>query len=155
MTHTALTHSELQSSGSLQVRYSLALMALAWLGLVLYLGANEVFVTEPARPLALLLASAAPVFVFLGAFWLSDAVRKTTLGVNLSVITAVQAWRVGGYAFIVMYSYGVLPGFFAWPAGLGDMAIGATAPLVVAMLRKPKFAGQRAFTVWNVLVGDR
>jgi hypothetical protein len=27
-------------------------------------------------------------------------------------------------------TYGVLPGLFAWPAGLGDIAIGVTAPLI-------------------------
>ena len=42
-----------------------------------------------------------------------------------------------------MYTYGVLPGIFAWPAGLGDMAIGATAPLVLSgLLRRPDFAAR-------------
>ena len=152
MSNAALRCNELQSSGSLRIPFPLALIVLAWLGLVLYLGANEVFVTEPVRPpLALLFAVATPVGVFLGAYWLFDSVREFTHAANLSVITAVQAWRVGGYSFLVMYSYGLLPGFFAWPAGLGDMAIGSTAPLLVAMLRKPKFVGSKSFVTWNVL----
>jgi len=54
--------------------------------------------------------------------------------------------------FIALYAYGVLPGLFAWPAGLGDMAIGATAPLVVlALRRQPAFAVGRLFRVWNLL----
>ena len=32
--------------------------------------------------------------------------------------------------FVVLYGFGILPGVFALPAGLGDMAIGATAPFI-------------------------
>jgi len=52
----------------------------------------------------------------------------------------------------VLYVYGILPGFFAWPAGLGDMAIGATAPLILGRLSaSPAFASSRAFIRWNRL----
>jgi len=45
-----------------------------------------------------------------------------------------------------------LPGLFAWPAGLGDMAIGATAPLIIfALRRQPAFAAGRLFQIWNLL----
>src|SRR5229473_268043 len=44
-----------------------------------------------------------------------------------------------------------LPGIFAWPAGLGDMAIGVTAPLVLAaLLRRPGFAAGKSFVAWNL-----
>ncbi len=40
---------------------------------------------------------------------------------------------------------------FAWPAGLGDMAIGVTAPWVLsALLRRPGFAAGKSFVAWNV-----
>ena len=46
----------------------------------------------------------------------------------------------------------MLPGSFAWPAGLGDMAIGLTAPWVArAVARRPAFAASRTFVVWNLL----
>jgi hypothetical protein len=46
----------------------------------------------------------------------------------------------------------VLPGVFAWPAGLGDMAIGLTAPWVALTLaRRPAFAASRLFVSWNLL----
>ncbi|MHB1282963.1 MAG: hypothetical protein ACYCZI_03700 [Metallibacterium scheffleri] len=47
---------------------------------------------------------------------------------------------------------GVLPGFFAFPAGFGDIAIGVTAPLVLlALLRRPDFAASARFRCWNWL----
>jgi hypothetical protein len=46
----------------------------------------------------------------------------------------------------------VLPGYFAWPAGLGDVAISIAAPLlVVALIRRPGFAASKTFVAWNVL----
>jgi hypothetical protein len=62
----------------------------------------------------------------------------------------VQARRFAGFTFIALYAYGVLPGAFAWPAGLGDIAVGLTAPVfLVALLRRPAFAASNAYLVWN------
>jgi len=64
----------------------------------------------------------------------------------------IQAWRWAGFGFLTLYAYRILPGIFAWPAGLGDMAIGITAPLVLAsLLRKPNFAAGKRFVTWNLL----
>src|SRR5262249_57799108 len=48
--------------------------------------------------------------------------------------------------------HGVRRGAVAWPAGLGDIGIGVTAPWVArALVRRPGFAISRAFVVWNLL----
>jgi len=63
-----------------------------------------------------------------------------------------QAWRFAGVAFLDLQVQGILPGYFAWPAGFGDMAIGLTAPwLIGTLIRRPEFATSRAFVVWNLL----
>ena len=57
-----------------------------------------------------------------------------------------------GLGFLSLYAYGVLPAVFALPAGLGDMAIGFTAPwIILALVRRPAFAASAAFIRWNVL----
>ena len=67
-------------------------------------------------------------------------------------MNAIQAWRAGGLGFLALHAHGVLPGLFAWPAGLGDIAIGVTAPWVaLALIRQPAFAASRQFVVWNLL----
>ena len=59
---------------------------------------------------------------------------------------------LGGFSFIALYVYGILPGFFAWPAGLGDMAIGATAPwILVALPRRPRSRRAALSSRWNRL----
>jgi hypothetical protein len=46
----------------------------------------------------------------------------------------------------------LLPDLFAWPAGLGDIAIGVTAPWVaLALFRDRTAIGSRWFAAWNVL----
>lgn len=94
----------------------------------------------------------APLIVFVGAYLGWGAFREMILAADLRLLTAVQAWRAGGLAFLALHAHGVLPALFAWPARLGDMAIGVTAPWVVlALVRRPAFAASRLFVVWNLL----
>lgn len=124
-----------------------------WFALVLLLGAGDVFYTPPgAPPLLLLTAVLAPIGGFLVAFRISRAFRDLVLATDLRFMLAVQAWRFAGLGFLALYAHGVLPGLFAWPAGLGDIAIGVTAPwLLVTLIRRPGFAASRTFIVWNWL----
>ena len=74
------------------------------------------------------------------------------MAADLPLLTAVQAWRFAGFGFLALFAYGVLPGSFAWPAGLGDMAIGLTAPwLALILASRPAFAASRLFVLWNLL----
>lgn len=128
-------------------------LLVVWFGLIFAFGATEAFVAPAgAPPLRLLAAVLGPVIAFVIAYRLSPSVRDSILMADIRFITATQAWRFGGFAFLALYTYGVLPGYFAWPAGLGDMAIGAAAPwMLVGLARDPGFAASRKFVTWNVL----
>src|SRR5512143_590838 len=131
----------------------LGVVLLAWLATVLILGANETLVGEPgAPPLPLFIAVLAPIIVFLAAYWFLGRFRDLVSSMDLQFAAGIQAWRFGGLGFIALYAYGVLPGLFAWPAGLGDMAIGFTAVWVLRALRdRPDFVKSRAYRTWNLL----
>jgi hypothetical protein len=94
-------------------------------------------------PLPLGLAAVLPVVVFGVWFSVSTPFREHLLSLNPVILTAVQTWRVGGIAFLILMAKGVLPAFFALPAGLGDMAIGVTAPLVALALARNKLPAGR------------
>ena len=128
-------------------------LLVVWLGLIVGLGATDAFVATPGTPpLRLLVVVLRPVIAFLIAYRMFAAVRAYALMIDLRFVTATQAWRFGGFAFLALYTYGVLPGYFAWPAGLGDMAIGAAAPwILLGLAREPGFAASRKFVSWNVL----
>ena len=124
-----------------------------WFVAVFLLGAAGAIARPPGTPpFPILIAATAPVIVFLGAYWGWPAFRAYVLSLDLPLAAAIQAWRAGGLGFLALYAHGVLPGAFAWPAGLGDIAIGVTAPWVaLALVRRPGFATSRVFVVWNLL----
>ena len=100
-----------------------------------------------------LLAILVPVAGLVLATAALPRLRAWVLGLDLRMLTLIQSWRVIGFAFLPLYAYGVLPGLFAWPAGLGDVAIGLAAPFVAARLaRDPGYAASRGY-LWFHLAG--
>ena len=124
-----------------------------WFLAVFLLGAAGAFVRPPGTPpLPIFLGATVPILVFLGAYWLWPDFSAYVLSIDLPLAAAIQAWRAGGLGFLALYTYGVLPGAFAWPAGLGDIAIGVTAPWIArALFRNPGFVASRIFAAWNLL----
>ena len=110
---------------------------MAWAALLLMLNVLGVFATHPDKPpLALLIAVIGPPIFFGIAYACSAKVRTLSLRLDLRLLTAMQAWRVIGAMFLVLMSFGLLPGTFAWPAGLGDLLVGAYAPFVVLTISR-------------------
>lgn len=133
--------------------FTAAAVLAAWFAIVLWLGAGGVL-SRPAGtpPLPLLAAVALPLVVFAVLFRWSDAFRRFVLSIDLRLVTALQAWRFAGFGFVALYAYDVLPGIFAFPAGLGDMAIAAAAPwMALHLSRDAGFAASQAFRSWNWL----
>jgi hypothetical protein len=142
-----------QSSTPNGIGLSVAVALGTWFTLVAVLGAAGAFASPPGTPpLPIFVGVVAPIIAFFLFFWLSPAFRDFALNLDLRVVTAIQAWRAAGFGFIALYVHHVLPGSFAWPAGLGDLAIGLTAPWVIlALIRRPNFAASNWFVAWNVL----
>ena len=114
-----------------------ALLLTVWFLIALVAGMAGVFQAAPSRPpLPVLVAVAGPPLLFLLGYRTSRLVRDFALRIDLRLLTAVQSWRVLGGMFLVLYAFGLLPGVFAFPAGLGDLAVGLAAPFVLlAMVR--------------------
>jgi len=124
-----------------------------WLGVVLVLGTRGAFTGTPGQPpLPVFAGAVVPLVLFGVAMRASDLLRGFLLAVDLRLIVAMQAWRFAGFGFIALYANHVLPGLFAWPAGLGDMAVGIAAPFwIVALSKEPKAAATSRFRLWNAL----
>jgi hypothetical protein len=116
----------------------------AWFVFALSASALHLFKTDPEQPpLALGLAVSIPLVVFLLWFATSAGFRQFALSLDPRTLTFVQSWRIAGFTFLVLYAAGLLPGVFALPAGWGDIAIGATAPL--AALKLANFSRRRGY----------
>jgi len=144
---------ESQPTGLGGIRLSVTLVLTVWFLLVVSLGSVGAFVAGPGTPpFAIGLGVTAPLLLFFAWLRLSPSFRDFVLSLDLPLIAGMQAWRWAGLGFISLYAYNVLPAIFALPAGLGDMAIGVTAPwMILGLVRRPEFAASAAFIRWNVL----
>ena len=135
------------------IRRAVAIALTVWLLLVVSLGLGGAFVGPPGTPpLPIAIGVAAPLGLFLLLLRFSQSFREFVLSLDLKVIAGIQAWRWAGLGFLSLYAHNVLPAVFALPAGLGDMAIGVTAPwIILKLLRQPRFAASGAFIRWNIL----
>jgi hypothetical protein len=151
-TITADAASELRN-GRPNVRSAVFVALAMWFGLVFVLASQGAFVAGAGSPpLPIFFGVAIPLALFLAAYFGLKAFRDFILGADLRFVAAIQAWRWAGLGFLSLYVNGILPGLFALPAGLGDMAIGFSAPwIVLSLVRNPLFAASRRFMIWNIL----
>ncbi len=109
-----------------------ALIVAAWLLAVVVGGVAGMFEPGPSRPpLPILAALAVPLGIFGLAYALSPRFRDFVLSLDLCVLTAVQSWRVLGGMFVFLWAFDLRPALFAFPAGLGDVAVGIAAVFVL------------------------
>ncbi len=93
-----------------------------------------------------------PVAAFLAAYGLSARFRGFVLAQDIRRLTMLQHWRVVGFVFLPLYAFDVLPGLFAWPAGLGDVAIGLAATVIIARMdRDPAYVLSPGFRRFQLL----
>jgi hypothetical protein len=126
-------------------------LLLGWLFVSLWLGLSGALAARGGPPIGLGLAIGVPLL----AFWL-DGRRGHPLFLGVArldppTLAVLQTFRVLGAVFIVAWSRGTLPAGFALPAGIGDVAVGVTAPFVAAALASGKPFARRLFVAWNVL----
>jgi hypothetical protein len=123
----------------------LTAIAATWFFVVLGAGSAGAFESGPSRPpLALLVAVVGPPLIFAAGYRAVPRFRDFVLAMDLRLLTAAQSWRVIGVMFLAFYAFGLLPGFFAWPAGVGDVAVGLAAPFVLLTIvrRRPTWRRQ-------------
>jgi hypothetical protein len=132
--------------------WGLATLVVAWFLLILVAGSHGVFVSGPSRPpLPLLIAVVGPPALFAVAYRVSRRFRDLALGIDLRLLTAMQTWRVLGGVFLFLYAFALLPGLFAWPAGLGDMGVGVAAVFVLYAMMTGARSWRRSVWWLNVM----
>ena len=132
---------------------SLAIIALLWATIITAMATIGIFDVPADQPaLPTLIAVTLPVIIFIAGVSISSKLRHIILQLDPVLLTEFQAWRIVGGLFLAVYAFGHLPGLFAWPAGLGDIAIGLAAPFMAWRLRSDKkFLTNRRFIIFNYL----
>jgi hypothetical protein len=139
----------------MKYRNAIAVLVGAWFTFAVAAAALGVFRNDSDQ-LALPVAAAAlaPIAVFLFWFTASSGLRQYLYRLNPRTLTLAHAWRVNGVVFLILSAYGLLPLPFALPAGLGDMAIGITAPWVASKWTASRFSNREqksGFILWQIL----
>jgi hypothetical protein len=68
-----------------------------------------------------------------------------------AALIAPQVLRVAGVIFVLAMLFGGLPWLFALPAGLGDIAIGVSAPFAMRRVARGAYRGAVWFNVFGLL----
>lgn len=132
----------LGAAGGVWVAAVLAVAALGWLE------------TDLPLPIPLAVAVAVPVTVLAGAFRLSERFRASVLALDHRLVLATQLWRVVGAAFLFGWVAGELPAGFAVPAGVGDVATGVAALVVLGALLRGTLTRARLWAFTALGLGD-
>jgi hypothetical protein len=147
----------LGAGSTLRQRLQIAAVLVAWLALVLLLGATgalHALPTDPAdvRSAALArfgIAGGLPIVAMVAAVLGLRSLRERVLRMPTAALVGVNALRLLGVLFLLLYAAGRLPAPFAPVAGWGDIVVGALAiPLAFATKRTEN---HRLLLAWNVL----
>jgi hypothetical protein len=82
--------------------------------------------------------------------WRSELVRRILDAVPQPWIVGIQFYRTLGVVFLMLYAVGKFPGLFALPAGLGDVAVGLSAPFVALAYARNRSESAGAVRAWNI-----
>lgn len=124
---------------------------IGWLLLAVVLGSGGVFQATHATLFpAIALGIATPILVGVLLLRHSHTLNSAIDSVPLSWLVGVQLYRAFGFIFLALYAVDQLPAEFAIPAGVGDVLVGVSAPMVAYLLFKGHRLSCLAVLGWNV-----
>jgi hypothetical protein len=128
-----------------------AFVLIGWLGIAIALGVSGVYRGASDRIPTIQYGILAPLLIGGMLIMRSSSMARVIEAVPQQWLIGVQFYRALGIIFLALYGAGKMPGLFAWPAGIGDVLVGALAPVVaIAYARGPEKNGDLAW-VWNIL----
>jgi hypothetical protein len=92
-----------------------------------------------------------PIAAGVVLFFRSPLLRRVIDAAPQSWIVTIQAYRAEGLIFLTLYAAGLLPGAFAWPAGVGDVIVGLLAPVVGIVSLRGSRGSSGWLLAWNLL----
>ena len=122
-----------------------------WFLLSVWLALHGAFGRPGQPPLGIAVILAVPIAVFALDGRLRGPLFDGLRRLDLASLIAVQTYRIGGVFFLVAWRAGTLPGAFALPAGLGDLAVGLAAPFVAAAVAARRRGSRALAWTWNVV----
>ncbi len=147
--HQALARSDWPVKERASVLRKTSLILIAWYGATFTLSWFEFFRGAADRIPAIELGVFVPIIVGTVALWRSETLSRILDAVPQSWLVGVQAYRTIGVIFLILLGLGRLPSEFALPAGIGDVLVGVTAPVVALVYANGGKSRELLVRAWN------
>ncbi len=135
-------------------RLSTGVFLAGWLGLAFLTAPSSPVLNEAGEgvvPASFLFFGGVSLTLAIGLLAFSPSWRKIVQAVPADRLISTQVYRLIGILFLQLYALGSLPGYFALPAGLGDLAVGLMAPVIAWLVHRSLRAGRSEPTGVRVL----
>jgi len=127
------------------------LVVAVWLIAAFTLSARGFFLGSGSESVPRIAFAVIPLAVGYLGYRMLRSVRAVVDEIPMQWMIGLQLYRALGVVFLVEWMLGALPGAFALPAGIGDVAIGLAAPWVAARVKARAPRAREAAILWNVL----
>lgn len=124
-----------------------------WWSVMSVLAGAGVFAASPNSvipSITIPLGVSVPIIGGLLLMKISPTLQAVIEAVPHRFLIGIQFYRTLGIIFIGHYLLGALPAEFALPAGIGDIIVGAVAPVVGYFLATNRRSGKNSVIAWNV-----
>jgi len=128
-----------------------AVILISWFLVALVLGLADAYKAAPDHAPAIQYGIFIPILIGAWLIWRSPAVGRIIDAVPQPWIVGVQLYRALGVVFLILYATNKMPGLFALPAGIGDVAVGLLAPVVALAYARDTRRNVGRVTTWNIL----
>lgn len=148
--HRALVEAGWPAADRARTFLAFSAILLGWLAVTVMLGALGVYHVDSIEIPTIQYGILLPIIVGALLIWRSETAKSLIAAVPQPWLVGVQLYRALGVIFLILYATDRLPALFAWPAGLGDIAVGLLAPIVgVAYARAPR-KSENLVAGWNI-----
>jgi hypothetical protein len=121
-----------------------------WLAVIWSAAIGGAFKPGAAAIPLLPIAALGPVVLTIPILLRSRRIGQVLDAMPASWMVALQVVRVNGFAFLIGWAYGTVPGVFALPAGIGDILTGLLAVPIAISLGSGSRDSRRAAIAWNL-----
>lgn len=137
---------------SATAKFVLCSAGAAWLAIIVAAASLGWLTPGALGPVPATLLPFTTLLALLFAGWaLVPAFRSAFLALPLPALIGLHAGRLGGILFLLFHADGRLSAPFAPAAGVGDMATGALAIVLVGLLALGVSVGRSWLAAWNAL----
>lgn len=123
---------------------------LSWFSIVFILGKTGFFAINPLIAPNIIFGFLI-LFHFLRKIYHSKTIQNIADAIPVHWIIGIQTYRIVGIGFLFLWARQLLPAEFAFPAGIGDIIVGISAPVVALFYYLKKTYATKLAIAWNIV----